>query len=96
VSGSREDLAQRRTLLLARSQMLRDDWAHQVQALRAPLGVADRARDGVQWLARNPQWPLAAVALLVVLRPRRALRLASFAWWGWGVLKRVRAHAAPG
>lgn len=95
MSSSREDLAQRSTLLQARSQVLREDWSHQVQALRAPLGVADRARDGVQWLARNPQWPLAAVALLVVLRPRRALRLANFAWWGWGVLQRVRAHALP-
>lgn len=92
MSTSRAELARRRALLLARSQILREDWSLQVQALRRPLGVADRAREGVQWLARNPQWPLAAMALLVVLRPRRAMRLAGFAWWGFQLLQRARRH----
>jgi hypothetical protein len=84
------DLMQRRQLLMARSAELRLSWSNQVQTLHRPLGVADHVRDGVQWLARNPWWPLGIVAVLVVLRPRRVLGLAGMAWSAFGVYRRVR------
>lgn len=85
-----EALLLRRQQLQLRSGSLRDDWSMQVQALRAPLGVADQARAATQWLLRHPEWPLGAALLIVVLRPSRALRWASYAWQGYGAYRRVQ------
>ena len=52
--------------------------------------LADRVRDGVHWLVEHPQWPLSAALILVVLRPRRALRWATFAWQGYSLYRRVQ------
>jgi hypothetical protein len=87
---SHDELMRRREQLLLRSSQLRADWSLQVQGLRTPLRLADRARDGVNWLVQNPQWPLGVLLLVVVLRPRRALRLASYVWQGMGALRRVQ------
>jgi len=73
-----------------RSGQLRADLSLQVQGLRKPLGLADQARSALQWLARNPEWPLGAVVVLVLLRPSRALRWASYAWNGYGAYRRVQ------
>jgi hypothetical protein len=73
--------SQREELLLRRQQ---------VQVLRAPLGLADQARAAVQWLARNPEWPLGVALVIVLLRPRRALRWASYAWQGFSAYRRVQ------
>lgn len=87
---SQAQLLQRREALRHRSSLLRQDWSLQVQALRKPLGVADQARAGVQWLVQHPEWPLGAAVLLVLLRPGRALRWATYAWQGYGVVRRVQ------
>ena len=83
-------LAQRQLALRLRSAELRVTLAHQAQALQAPLAVADQAVTGVQWLREHPQWPAAALALLAVLRPRRALAWATRLWWGWGLYQKAR------
>ena len=71
-------------------------WSQQVQVLRRPLGVADKARSATQWLLQHPEWPLGVAALLIVLRPGRALRWASYAWQGYGLYRRVqRVLGAP-
>jgi hypothetical protein len=85
-----ETQRQRRELLIVRSALLRATWALQVQALRRPLGMADKARDSVHWLVNHPQWPLGVLAGLLLLRPQRVLRLASLGWWGWNLFQRVR------
>lgn len=90
VAAAREDLMARRQRLLAQSSALRAGWSLQVQALRRPLGMADRARDAVEWLVRNPQWPLAALVVVVVLRPRRVIGLAGTLWSGFTLYRRVR------
>ncbi len=96
MNAAREELQRRRERLLLRSQMLRQDWSQQVQVLRAPLGVADRARAATQWLVRHPEWPLGAALLLVLLRPGRVLRWTSYALQGYGVYRRVqRVMAHP-
>ena len=86
----RDEVLRRRERLLLRSDQLRNDWSQQVQVLRAPLGVADQARAATQWLLQHPEWPLGAAALIVVLRPGRALRWASYAWQGYGLYRRVQ------
>jgi hypothetical protein len=97
---SRDELLQRRERLLLRSGQLRREWALHADALRAPLGVADRARSATVWLVQHPEWPIGAVVLIVLLRPRRALRWASYAWQGYGVYRRVQrvlqVTSAPG
>ena len=86
----RDEVLRRREQLLLRSGQLRNDWSQQVQVLRAPLGVADQARAATQWLMQHPEWPLGALTLMVVLRPGRALRWATYAWQGYGLYRRVQ------
>ena len=90
MSAARDELLRHRERLLLRSAMLRQDWSQQVQVLRAPFGVADQARAATRWLVQHPEWPLGAAVLLVLLRPGRVLRWASYAWQGYGVYRRVQ------
>ncbi len=87
---SSDELDRRLARLTQRSARLRDDVARDVQVLRQPLAYADKARDAVDWLVLNPLWPMAAVTVLALLRPRRALRWAGTLWWGWGLFRRTR------
>jgi len=96
VSAAHDELLRRRERLQLRSAILRQDWSQQVQVLRAPLGVADQARAATRWLVQHPEWPLGAAVLLLLLRPGRVLRWASYAWQGYGVYRRVqRVMARP-
>lgn len=88
--SAHQELLRRRERLLIRSGHLRETWSLQVQWLRAPLGLADRARAATSWLANNPQWPLGAMVVIVLLRPVRALRWATYAWQGAAVYRRVQ------
>lgn len=83
-------LAERKLQLLIRSAELRVTLAHEARALRTPLAVADHAVAGVQWLRDHPVWPLGTMALLAILRPRRALRWASRLLLGWRVYAKAR------
>jgi len=74
--------------LLIRSTALRLQLAQQVQMLAGPLTIADSLCSGLHWLRRHPEWPLGGLALLALLRPRRAWRWASRVWWGWRLWRR--------
>jgi hypothetical protein len=87
---SSDRLERRRAQLLLRSAQLRNDLAQHVQVLRKPLGWVDQTRAAGDWLRRNPQWPLGALAVVALLRPRRALRWAGTAWWGFSLFQRAR------
>lgn len=89
-----ETRAERRERLRLRSAALRVKFAHEVRALRAPLAAIDTIADGARWLGRHPQWPLAAAALAVVARPRRAMRWAMRGWTVWRLWGRVSRLAA--
>ena len=89
-ANARDELLRRREDLLLRSGRLRQEWSQQVQALRAPLGVADRAREAVRWLAGHPEWPVGVLVVIVLLRPARALRWSAYAWQGWSAYQRVQ------
>lgn len=80
----------RRQQLQLRSAELRHALREQTRPLAAPLVWADRARDAWIWLGRHPEVPLVGVAVLVVMRPARALRWASRIWWAWGVYGKAR------
>lgn len=84
------ELALRRERLLVRSAQLRASIAQESKTLVAPLAVADQTLAAARWLIRNPQWPLGALAVWIVFRPRRALRWAARLSWVWGVSGRLR------
>lgn len=89
-----DELQVRREQLRLRSTELRLQVSAQAQVLAAPLAVADQARAGLRWLRAHPEGPLLVLALVVVVRPRRALRWAGRLWWGWGVWQRGRRWLA--
>jgi hypothetical protein len=66
-------LARRQEQLLQRSARLRVALAHQSQALKSPLALADQLRSVVHWLGRHPILPLVVLTLLKLKGPRRML-----------------------
>ena len=84
------ELQIRRERLRLRSTELRLQVAGQAQVLVAPLALADKVRGGLRWLQAHPEVPLLVLGLVVIARPRRALRWAGQLWWGWGVWQRGR------
>lgn len=96
MNAAQVELVRRRERLLLRSESLRLQWAVQVQALRRPLGVADKAREATHWLLSHPEWPLGAALLIVVLRPGRTLRWAGYAVQGYGLYRRAQRLMAVG
>ena len=88
---SNDDIILRQQILLARSQELRSTLADQTEVLKKPLAWIEQIRTGVTWLRHNPQWPLGALALVVLLRPRRAFRWGGRLWWGWQTFSRARS-----
>jgi hypothetical protein len=83
------ELALRQQLLLSRSAALRDAAAAQVQVLGPPLATLDRARAVAAWLYERRVWIGAAAVLVLVVRPRRAWRVARWGWWLWRTARRV-------
>lgn len=89
-----DKLIVRQQQLLARSAQLRFILAEQAQVLTRPLAVLDQARHSLGWIYRNPKWPLGALLVLLVLRPRRLLLWTGRVWWAWGIFKRVQNWVA--
>jgi hypothetical protein len=92
--AQQQALADRGRQLQARSAALRGQLAVDADVLRTPLALADQVRRGWHWLKANPQQVAvgvgAAVALLVVWRPRRLAWLAGRMWAGWRLWQRVQ------
>lgn len=90
------DLAARQRALRLRSAALRTQLAEQASlALQRPLGVADKVGAGFSWLKRHPEWSAGALVLLLVLRPRRTVRLATLVWSGWRAVQGARRWLDP-
>ena len=85
-----DDLVLRQQRLLMRSAQLRLTLANQTQVFKTPLAVADQVRNGLQWLYRNPHWPLGAMLVVAILRPRRTVIWGGRLWGAWRTLKRVQ------
>ncbi len=60
--------------LVLRNAELRATLAHQSQALKPPLALADRLRSGLLWLDQYSIGRMIALALLALNRPRRTMR----------------------
>lgn len=82
-----------KTRIAAQRQLL----AEQVKPIETALGVADRGVAGVDWVKRHPGAVGAALAVLAILRPKRAWRWAQrglVVWRGWQGLKGYLDKAA--
>lgn len=85
------ELAARRGELKAKIDMQRHAMAQHARPVAAALAKADHVVEGVEWLKRHPGAVGAAVAAVVVARPRRAWNWAKrgfFLWQSWRALRR--------
>lgn len=92
---SRPSLQQRQQDLLVRSTALRIRLGREATVLQQPLAIADRVQQAWRWAITNPVWPIGAAALLVVLRPRRALAWGLRLWSGWRLVRQIRKRLLP-
>jgi hypothetical protein len=83
-------LALRQRELLLHSALQRQALVQDLHALAPPLGLADRVRGGLHWLRAHPELPLAAVVVIALLRPRRALRWSTKVWAAWRLWRKLR------
>jgi len=77
------ELQFRQRRLLTRSTELRMQLRSNLHSLQRPAARADQVTAGMLWLYQHPQWPAGALALLLVLKPKRALIWAGKLWWLW-------------
>lgn len=97
-----EQVRLRRARLVARAQHDREDIALGLEPFSGAIRVADRGLAAVR-LARHgilghPLLSAAAVALVIVLRPRgflRALRLGIGAWQAWQLVQGALRARSP-
>ena len=80
------EIRARRAHLMARAAVERDRFSVQLHAWETPVALVDKSVAAARYLRRHPQWIVAAMVLLAVLRPRRALSWARnglIAWRAW-------------
>ncbi len=95
-SGPDFDPALRQQRILARSAELRASVAQQAQGFKKPLALADKARDGLQWVYQNPVLPLGVGLVLAFALPKRTMLVWGSRLWGaWTAYGRVRNVVAP-
>jgi len=84
------ELAQRRARLVAQAEAQRTTLAQSIAPWRGPLALADRGLAALRYLRSHPVLPIGAAAMVVVLRPRRAVKWLRRGWVFWGVLRKLR------
>jgi hypothetical protein len=90
VTASRDiELALKKQRLQLRSAALREQMRGQTKALGPVFMAVDRVGNAIGWVRRHPEVIVAAVAALVVARPRRAFRWARRAFLAWQIWRRL-------
>lgn len=95
------ELRERRAHLVERAQGERERLAAVLSRVDPVLSWLELGRRALEEARRRPLVVLAGVALLVALRPRRALKLLASGWSLWQIYRRARRWweliaAAPG
>lgn len=80
----------RQQRLLIRSTELRLQLRANLHSLQRPAARADQIRARLLWLYQNPQWPAGVLALLLILKPKRALSWTGKLWWLWKSARTLR------
>jgi len=92
---SPNELQRRQQNLLIQSTGLRLQLRRDFQRLERPAARADQARAALLWLYQHPQWPAGVLALLLILKPKRALVWTGKVWWLWKSTRLLRRLSAP-
>lgn len=90
-------LREQRALLVAHAEHQRETMHALVLRAESATAWFDRARALLERARAQPVWIAAGVALFVVLRPRKALKLLAAAislWRGWRSLRTLLERAA--
>jgi YqjK-like protein len=87
---SANELQLRQQQLLIQSTGLRLQLRSDFQRLQRPAARADQARAALLWLYQHPQWPVGVLALLLILKPKRALAWTGKLWWLWKSTRLLR------
>jgi len=80
------EIRTRRAHLMARAAVERERFSLQIKVWEAPLALLDKSVAAAGYVRRHPQWMIAAVLLLAILRPKRAISWARnglIAWRSW-------------
>ncbi|MDO9597798.1 MAG: YqjK-like family protein [Azoarcus sp.] len=88
------EFALRKQRLQINAERQRDDMMYRLAGFESALDTVDRVRDGVDWAREHAPLLSGALILLIVSKPRLALRLAKRAWLGWMIFRRVQG--SPG
>lgn len=87
-----QDLAAKRERLVARVAAQRVELAYQFEPWRARLAMADQGIAAVRTASRHPLLLVGVAALLVVWRPRGAVRWLQYGWMAWQVARKLRSN----
>lgn len=87
------ELAARKERLVMRSELLRGQLAAHARQWAPLFDGIDTVRDIGRWLRRHPEIVSAAVAFLLIKRPRALVRWARRAWVGWKLWSGLRGRA---
>lgn len=91
MSPKRVELALRRQQLEWRIAAQRQEVAQAVAGLAPLFAAADALQAGLRQIKAHPEWVAAALAVLVVVKPRTAWRWARRAFVAWRLGGRLRA-----
>ena len=89
MSDKRIPLAKRREDLVAQAAMQRHTLTRDLEPWRAPFELADQGLGALRYIKAHPQWLIAPILLVAVLRPRRVGRWLGSGWMSWRVMRRL-------
>lgn len=84
------ELRERQVLLTACAQLEREQLAAQLERADAALAWLERGRSALAAAGRRPLLLAATAALILILRPRRVLRLLASGWSLWQLYRRAQ------
>lgn len=76
-------LAQQRARLIARAASQREELTLAFSGLHRPLALADKGIHALRYLGRHPLLLTGAVAVVLLLRPKRWFGLLEKGWLAW-------------
>jgi hypothetical protein len=85
-----KQLAERRIQLVARAAVQRAALAHELEPLRARLGLVDQGVAALRSIGRHPFLLAGAALVLVAWRPRGIGRWLQRGWLAWQFGRRLR------
>ncbi len=87
------ELRDKRSRLVARAALEREQLSARLDAWRGPLALADKSIAAGRYLRRHPQWLVALAVVIALIRPRRAFAWARRGFVVWRAWRWISAAA---